>query len=140
VVHPAPPGSQGVSPAVQTSVPYQVTFFEGNQQIGAGQVNADGTVTITTNSLTPGHHLLTARYDGDPNFSSSQSNTVDVLVGTVDGPTVTRVARYGYHWHPTKLVVTFSAGLDPIRAQHRSNFRLIRRGRDGKFGTRDDIV
>ena len=117
-----------------------MTFSEGTQQLGAGQINADGTVSIVTNSLASGHHLITAHYGGDPNFTPSDSNTVDVLVGNLDGPTLTDVSRYGYHMHPTTLVLTFSAALDPARAQDLSNYRLAFRGPDGRFGTRDDIL
>ena len=63
-----------------------------------------------------------------------------MLVGNLDGPSLTDVSRYGYHMHPTTLVVTFSAALDPARAQDLSNYRLALRGPDGKFGTRDDIL
>ena len=121
-------------------MPSQVTFTEGNAQLGAGEITADGTVTFTTNSLSSGHHLITAHFSGDPNFAPSDSNTIDVLVGSLDGPSITDVSRYGYHMHPTTLVVTFSAALDPTRAEDLSNYRLALRGPDGKFGTRDDIL
>ena len=42
--------------------------------------------------------------------------------------------------HPTTLVLTFSAALDPARAQDVSNYHLAFRGPDGRFGTRDDIL
>ena len=42
--------------------------------------------------------------------------------------------------HPTTLVLTFSAALDPTRAADVSNYHLVGRGPDGKFGTRDDLL
>ena len=140
MVHPVPPGSIGPVHRNQRMCLIRSTFWEGNQQLGAGQIGADGTVSFVTSSLASGHHLITAHYGGDPNFTPSDSNTVDVLVGNLDGPTLTDVSRYGYHMHPTTLVLTFSAGLDPARAQDLSNYHLAFRGPDGKFGTRDDIL
>ena len=89
----------------------------GQSTTGATQIGPLGTASFVTSSLASGHHLITAHYGGDPNFTPSDSNTVDVLVGNVDGPTVVDVSRFGYHMHPTTLVVTFSASLDPARAR-----------------------
>jgi hypothetical protein len=74
-------------------------------------LSADGTVSLVTNSLASGHHLIKAHYGGDPDFAPSDSNTVDVFVGNLDGPTLTDVSRFGYHMHPTTLVLTFSAAV-----------------------------
>ena len=116
VVHPMASGVSSPPAPFPLNPLFQVVFQEGNQSIGIGTINPDGTVTITTSSLAPGHHLITAYYSGDPHFAPSDSNTVDVFVGSLDGPSITDVSRYGYHMHPTTLVVTFSAALDPTRA------------------------
>ena len=139
VVHPTPPGSTGPVSSPQSTTPFQVTFWEGNQQIGAGQIDASGKASIVTNSLASGHHVITAHYGGDPNFTPSDSNTIDVFVGSLDGPLPVNVSRYGYHMHPTSIVVTFSTALDPARAEDLSNYHLVGRGPDGKYGTRDDV-
>ena len=43
----------------------------------------------------------------------------------VSPPTVVAVRRYGIHRQPTKLVLAFSAPLDPARADNARNYRLV---------------
>ena len=42
--------------------------------------------------------------------------------------------------HPTRLVLIFSQDLDPAGAKNLANYRLVGPGRDGRLGTRDDLV
>ena len=42
-----------------------------------------------------------------------------------DGPQVTQVLRYGYHWMPTTVVVTFNQALDPATAQDAHDYTII---------------
>ena len=42
-----------------------------------------------------------------------------------DGPEVTQVLRYGYHWMPTTLAVIFNQALDPATAEDAKDYRII---------------
>jgi|GEM_PF-1554402 len=53
-------------------------------------------------------------------------------------PTVVGLERFGVHRQPTRLVLSFSEGLDPARASNLQNYVLVHAGRDGVIGTRDD--
>jgi virginiamycin B lyase len=55
-------------------------------------------------------------------------------------PAVVGFERLGIHRQPTRLVLAFSAPLDPARAQDPSNYILAAPGPDRIFGTRDDRV
>src|SRR5574342_210525 len=57
-----------------------VTFFDGATILGTGTISAN-TASITTSSLSPGSHSITATYSGDSNFNSSTS---PVLTQTVN--------------------------------------------------------
>ncbi len=48
-----------------------VTFKEGNTVIGQAAVDATGTATLTSTTLTVGSHTIRASYDGDANFNPS---------------------------------------------------------------------
>ena len=47
------------------------------------------------------------------------------ITATMEGPTVLALQRFGFHAQPTTLVLTFSAALDPTRAQDLNNYQLI---------------
>ena len=55
-------------------------------------------------------------------------------------PVVTGLARYGYHFDPTLIVVTFSDPMIMDRVQQPTNYRLTFLGRDMRLGTCDDVV
>ena len=48
-----------------------VRFFVDGNQVGSGVVNAAGLATFTTSSLAVGTYTVTAIYDGDGNFTTS---------------------------------------------------------------------
>ncbi|MFO0907367.1 MAG: Ig-like domain-containing protein [Isosphaeraceae bacterium] len=115
-----------------------VEFYVDGQSIGTAPVDATGTARITISTLAPGRHTVVAGYGGDANFTGAVSNVVTQLVGSLVGPHVVEVERFGYHLQPTSLVLSFDAALDPSRAVDLSAYRLLTAGRDGRFGTRDD--
>ena len=47
------------------------------------------------------------------------------FVGTSVAPTVISVQRFGFHADPTRIVLGFSTGLDPIHAQDVHNYRIV---------------
>jgi uncharacterized repeat protein (TIGR01451 family) len=78
----------------------------------------------------------------DPNPDNSTLNPV-VMVNPampVVAPTVTGLERFGVHYEPTHLVLTFSEPLDPVTAENLNNYLLVDAGRDGRLNTRDDRV
>ena len=48
-----------------------VTFFDGANPIGTGNVNGSGIAQVSTTTLTVGTHNITATYNGDANFLTS---------------------------------------------------------------------
>jgi len=50
-----------------------VTFLDNATSIGTGTLNASGAATLSISSLAVGSHPITARYDGDTNYSTSTS-------------------------------------------------------------------
>jgi streptogramin lyase len=42
-----------------------------------------------------------------------------------DGPTVLSVQRFGVHWHPTTLVLSFDQALDPASAQNTAAYQIV---------------
>jgi hypothetical protein len=54
-------------------------------------------------------------------------------------PTVVNLAREGYHRRPTFVTLRFSAPLATVPAENRANYRVVSAGRDGHFGTKDDV-
>ncbi|MEV4253707.1 Ig-like domain repeat protein, partial [Spirillospora sp. NPDC049652] len=57
-----------------------VTFWDGDQEIGTAEVNAEGVATFTTTDLAEGQHHITAHYRGDDTCPPSTSEAVTVTV------------------------------------------------------------
>lgn len=66
-----------------------VNFFDGNNQIGTGMLNASGIATMSTSTLSAGNHNLQARYVATGNFTNSNSGPLNQQI--VAPPTVTSV-------------------------------------------------
>ena len=62
-----------------------------------------------------------------------------LLVQAAAAPVVTSLVRYGYHNQPTILVAAFSQDMNAQSASNLANYVLTTAGRDGSFGTRDDV-
>lgn len=60
----------------------QITFKDGATTLGTVNVDAGGTASFTTSSLSKGSHPITASYAGDGNYLSSTSSTLNQSVGT----------------------------------------------------------
>ena len=56
---------------------------------------------------------------------TSGTTPTPVVVTPVDGPSVTSVARFGFHALPTSLVLTFNEAIDPARAVDVNNYRIV---------------
>jgi hypothetical protein len=57
-----------------------VTFKDDGTVLGTGTLNGSGTATFSTFSLAAGDHPITAVYKGDPNFTTSTSPVVNLVV------------------------------------------------------------
>lgn len=58
-----------------------VTFLDGSSQLGTAPLDATGTATLQTASLSVGDHpAITAVYSGDSNYSASTSAPIDQVV------------------------------------------------------------
>jgi hypothetical protein len=63
-----------------------VFFFAGTTSVGSATLQPSGQATLNTTALPPGADSVTARYNGDINFTTSTSNAVAI---TVTAPTIT---------------------------------------------------
>ena len=57
-----------------------MSLWDGNTLTNSAILDANGTATVSLNSLSVGDHTLTARYDGDANFHASTSSVVNEQV------------------------------------------------------------
>jgi hypothetical protein len=99
-------------------------------------VNGRDQATFSLATLTPGAHTIGATYDGDSTFATSAvprpvtqivlppNRPTSVPTTVTDPPMVVSLKRYGIHMQPTVLVLTFSAALDPARAEDVRNYRI----------------
>jgi len=117
--------SPGNPPIVGT-----VSFYDGSTLLGTVPVS-NGVAILNVGSLSPGSHSFRAVFSGGGTFSGSASS----LVASTDGPQVTNVLRYGFHWQPTYLLINFNGPLDPTSAQNPSNYQIL-----GPAGHRITVV
>jgi uncharacterized repeat protein (TIGR01451 family) len=118
---------------------------------GALTLNADGSFTFTPAAGFSGTDTFTYRASDGQLTSAPATVTFNVAaavlppvdtipsVGT-NGPRVTGLLRFGFHAQPTRLVLTFDKSLAVAAARAQTNYRLVAAGRDGRFGTHDDVA
>ena len=122
---------------------------------GALTLNADGSFTFTPAAGFSGTDSFTYRASDGQLTSAPATVTLNVAaavlpsvdtpvvvlpsVGT-NGPRVTGLLRFGFHAQPTRLVLTFDKSLAQAAARAQTNYQLVSAGRDGRFGTHDDVV
>ncbi len=118
-----------VAPGGSTGAPTGTVTFsvDGTHElpVSLSLINGSEQAVLTLSSLTAGAHTITATYNGSPMFATSSA--LAPLTETVDStanvaPEITRVERYGYHMHPTFLVLFFNEALNPERAQDAGNY------------------
>ncbi|MCU1458201.1 MAG: hypothetical protein JWL73_2293 [Actinomycetia bacterium] len=87
-----------------------VEFFDGATSLGTGNLSS-GVATLTTSTLSVGHHALTAVYSGDTNFTTSTSSSTDQLVDTAATTTAVVSSQ-----NPSTFSnpVTFTATVAPV--------------------------
>jgi hypothetical protein len=62
-----------------------VSFYDGSVLLGTGTVS-NGVATLTTTAFVAGSHTITAVYNGDATYASSQSGPATVTVSKKTGP------------------------------------------------------
>ena len=123
-----------VSPGATGGMPTgTVTFtIDGVSQppVQLQVVKGSDRATVSIASLAKGTHTISAAYGGDSSFAASKVTSPVVQTVSadpptdVDGPRVVSVKRYGIHWQPTVLVISFNEVLDPTSAVNLSNYRI----------------
>src|SRR2546428_698110 len=66
-----------VTPAPPANEP--ITFMGGSPPLGSGPLDASGSATLVTASLSVATHTISASYAGDSNFAASSGSTVQVV-------------------------------------------------------------
>ncbi len=70
-----------VTPASGTAIPTgTVAFQDSGSAIGVQNLDATGSASLATSSLTAGVHSITAKYSGDGSFNPSTSSAVSVTI------------------------------------------------------------
>ena len=137
----AAPAITGINPTSGpvtggTLVTITGTGFTGATAVDFGTTPATGLTVVNATTITVD--------------SPAGNGAVDVIVVTPSGtsatspadrfnyvgisPTVVSVERFGFHMHPTTLVLTFSAPLDPERADDVNNYQIVALGGGEKDG------
>jgi len=134
----------GIMPNAVAGLPFQqqltatlgpATWILTNGTLPAG-------LTLSSGGLISGTPLATGTYGFTVLGTGSGFQTVmnyQFLVQAAAAPVVTSLVRYGYHNQPTSLVVAFSQDMNAQSASNLANYLLTTAGRDGRFGTRDDV-
>ncbi len=63
-------------------------------------------------------------YAGDGNYNAAAGSSTLTIIDQ-DGPLVFSLQRYGYHWMPTTVALTFNQALDATTAQDPQDYRII---------------
>ena len=113
--------SPGNPPVVGT-----VSFYDGTTLLGTEPVTG-GVATLNVGTLMPGSQTLSASFTGS---ATSSTSGTELHVET-DGPQVASVARYGYRYQPTILVVSFNGPITIASADNVSNYRIVGPGGHG---------
>jgi hypothetical protein len=99
-----------VAPTSGTGTPTgTVTFLDGTTTLGTGTLNGSGVATFGTSSLTAGSHSITARYQGDSNFTTSTSTALTQVVN----PATTTALTSSANPSVSGQNVTFTATVAP---------------------------
>jgi uncharacterized repeat protein (TIGR01451 family) len=122
--------------ALTDTLPPAVTFVsatDGVTPVGGvlsfaiGNLPAGATISVTI-VVTPtaaGTLENRASVRGSESDPTPRDNSITQTTKVSTGPVVTGVHRFGFHAHPTTLVLTFDEALDPARAQNPENYEIV---------------
>jgi len=103
-----------VTPSSGTSTPTgTVMFLDGSTVIGSSTLDASGSATFSTSSLSVGTHSITAQYSGDATFAGSSSSALSQTVNKSD---TTTTLTSNHNPSKTLQTVTFRATVSPAAA------------------------
>jgi large repetitive protein len=117
----------------------KLTFQLGNLAPGSAAVTVvvrpiPGTATLATKATVNSNEP-----NRQPGNSTAPQDTV-VMTPPGSGPRIVGIRRFGFQRQPTLLVLyTKGDGLDPVRAANTLNYKVTSAGKDGVFGTIDDV-
>ncbi len=93
-----------------------ITFLDGTTVLGTVPLSASGVASLSTSTLTPGIHALTASYSGDANDSTSSSAAVSEEIVQQTMLTLTSSANPSMFQDNVTLTVSVSGGLSAYPA------------------------
>ena len=94
---------------------------------GNGTYSTPAGYTLPTTGTVIGTYQWIVSYSGDVNNNgvTSVKGSEPVIVNGYVPTTVQDLVRLGYHDQPTRIVLTFSAALDPASASDLANYQLV---------------
>ncbi len=115
--------------------------------IGSLAPGASASVTVVMTPTSVGSLFFTTTASADqpevnPPASTATAGVVVASASSVptsDGPRVIEIDRTGYHRIPTRVHVTYSGSVVQSTATDLANYKIVSAGKDGRFGTRDDV-
>jgi Planctomycete extracellular len=117
------PTSSG--PSGITAGPDGNLWFTEPEANKIGRITTSGAVTeFPIPTPASGLVRITAGPDGNLWFTEEDANKIGQL-SPVPPPTVISVQRFGFHADPTRIVLGFSTGLDPVHAQDVHNYSIV---------------
>jgi IPT/TIG domain len=137
----AAPTVTGISPnsgptAGGTTVTISGSDFTGATAVDFGTLAATDIVVVNATTITAVSPAGAGVADVTVITSAGASAFTPADRFTYVAPTTTVVSlkRYGYHMHPTYLVLTFNSALDPARAEDVNNYQIVTLGGRGRNG------
>ena len=103
----------------------------------ASGASANFTVVVRVATTTPDG--TTIRNEADISTTTRDANIANnasaVTTKDMTPPAIVLLQRFGYHYQPTILVLTFSTPLDPSRAENVNNYQIVALGFRGAAGS-----
>ena len=117
-----------------------VEFWEGGTSLGQATL-VGGIAKLAISSLAIGQHSFVAKYNPAANapFAGSNSPAASASVTDIPGSAIAslNIVRSGTRIIRIELVA--NGPLDKLTAETLADYTMVYAGRDGKFGTKDDV-
>jgi autotransporter-associated beta strand protein len=119
-----------------TTVTIVGTNFTGATAVDFGTTPATDVVVVNGTTITavspPGAGVADVTVITPA--GASATTAADQFTYVAPSPTVVSLKRFGFHMHPTSLVLTFSSALDPTPAEDVNNYQIVTMGGRGRNG------
>ena len=117
-----------------------VEFWEGGTSLGQATL-VGGIAKLAISSLAIGQHSFVAKYNpaASSPFAANNSPAASASVTDIPGSAIAslNIVRSGTRIIRIELVA--NGPLDKLTAETLANYTMVYAGRDGKFGTKDDV-